>query len=328
MATDYADYQAVEDILAAIGVPAQATGSNSIASMLASLNTVITNLNTVITNTGDTVTNLAAVVTQIQTGTPSIKNPVGTSSGSNIAIAAGATSTLGPFTVTGTAYTLRLFIGQNPGGALPFGQIQFIVRDGSGNLVDFAKYDFVVGSTSSNTSFIFRGPLTDNHLTINIINNDSGAWQYSYSLNSSNYEPAALAGHTVVPVDFASITGFNIPTVVNVPKGILCSEIFNNVPANSGVLRIIPCCSGEIAIYLNAGTAANAFKVTISPYLAENSFTGTGLGNVITGQTDANGNFFLLATLPRAASRVQVTNTSGVIASGTLFIQSNFGATQ
>lgn len=321
MVQGYPDFQAVQEVLAAIGIPAQATGANSIASMLTSLNTVITNtqntvnnLATVITNTQDTVNNLNTaltkldgVISQIQTGTPSIKSPIGLINATAQTIASGVQAVIGPFTATGLSYALELTPWQGAGGTVPFITVDAIVHQLSSANASWERFDLPMGAAEFNTEYLITGPLNGNNISILITNHDSVTCNYDIEMESTNI---AVDHSRISAVHFGSIAGFSIPPNFDVQKKVIGEWYQAAIPAGTTVEAILPPYNGTVSLCLRGDLANTTVVATMAALISESSFGGLTHGDVFSGRTDANGNLDATIPLPRASCVLAIQNTA------------------
>lgn len=321
MTQGYPDFQAVQEVLAAIGVPAQASGANSIASMLASLNTVITNtqdtvnnLATVITNTQDTVNNLNTaltkldgVISQIQTGTPGIKSPINIVSATGQSIPAGTQITLGPYTVTGLSYSLEFIPYQGAGGTIPFVTLEPIVLQVNSGNSTWERWDLPMGAADFNTEYLITGPLNGNTFKILVTNHDTVACNYDTYIESTNIP---VDHSRISAVHFGSISGYSIPPNFDAQKKVIGQWYQAAIPASTTVEAILPPYNGTVSLCLRGDLADNTVVATMAALISETSFGGLAHGDVFSGKTDANGNMYATIPLPRASCILAIENTA------------------
>lgn len=305
----YADYQALADVLAAIGAPAQGSGANSIASMIAQLNTVITNTQDTVNNLATALTKLDGVITQIQTGTPAIKNPIQIVSDGFTAIGSGVSVTEGPYTITGTSYVIDVAPVAGAGSTIPFMTVEVVQYTISHDFAQVESFDLPMGSADYQTVYTITGPLHGNSVEIVLTNNDSVAGTYFITMQSNNIQ----TDHSrIVAPNFGSIPGYASPPNFDASKKVMGHWYQAAVPAGSTVSTIIPPWNGTVSICLRGDLATATIAATMAALISEENFGGLATGNLFSSVADANGNMNATVALPRASCILAIKNTAAV----------------
>lgn len=207
---------------------------------------------------------------------------------------------------TGISYSVKFEPSQDVAGTIPFCLLEIYVTDQSGYDITHVAYDLPMGQGDGTTSYALFGPLGGNKITVGVKNYDTVAMSYQLSVSATNVE--RLSDY-VTTISLASMmAGYSLPPSMMPMKGILGSWYQSGVGAGVSVPFLVPPAPGPVSVAVRADVPANPFRVTAAPYISDNSFGGLAHGNILTGQTDANGNFMATLNFPRSSMAFSLIN--------------------
>lgn len=228
-------------------------------------------------------------------------------------IGAGLPDTHGPFTAVGTSYAINVEPSSDAGFTLPFMTVVITIRDPSGQYVEEIHYDLPCSTVATNCAYLLSGPLDSNEITIQITNQDTVAGNYVIRAYSTNIIRRA---HSIQTSAFDSVAySAGKPPNCDPAKGILGTWYQNPVGAGVSIPFIVPPAPGPVSIGVRADDATNDVSITAAPLISQNGYVGLANGNLLTGRTDANGNFMATVNFPRSAMVFDIQN-KGAAAQG------------
>lgn len=246
-------------------------------------------------------------------GTTLIKSPQPIKVTGIVPIAAGATDTYGPIACTGTSYAINIEPSSDAGFTKPFMTVILTIRDVNGLYLEEMHYDLPSSSVPTNCAYLLSGPLNQNNITIQVTNQDTVSGEYVIRGYSTNITRAV---HSVQTSAFTTVAfSAGVPPNCDPAKGILGTWYQNPVGAGVTIPFIVPPAPGPVSIGIRADSGTTDVAVTAAPLISQNSYGGLQHGNLLTGRTDANGNFMATVNFPRSAMAFDLRNT-GAAAQG------------
>lgn len=285
MVTGYPDYQALNELLAAIGSPAQSGGKTLL----------------------DVVNELTAVISQVATGSPPITSPVLLANAGFLpSIGAGAVATFGPYATTGSSYSISFQPGKNGRGTTPFMAIFIVITDSSGATVDAIEWAVPQSSIAEDTNYIFEGPIASGNIMVTIENFDSTASAYNFTLTATTLP---LSKHFGQAINFASVPGFTIPSNLSVQELIL-DLTTASIAAGGTLVHLLPPSSGQLALSFRGHNTAGNMLYQLFPLTDGNSFAGTGGAPIWAGSSTTAAEVAAVVPAPRCATVLKVSNNA------------------
>jgi hypothetical protein len=216
-------------------------------------------------------------------------------------LTAGSSTSYGPFYAGGTSYAIQVApqFAANPTKA--WVTIDVTISDPNGILVDETRYDLPSGAALGDNVYVLQGPLANNYMSITVTNRDTVGLTYNLYAYSNNINRLS---HTCTTAKFNTVmAGLTIPANCIPLKGILHTSYVVTIGAGTNVAWIYPPSPGPVTITIRQDFVQPS-PLTVAPYISENNFIGILQGNIVSIETDANGNGSVTANFPRTSMEV------------------------
>jgi hypothetical protein len=252
------------------------------------------------------------------TGIPLLRLNSPIDSATNQPVAAGATATKGPYTMTQIGFYLWVAINVNASATVPFFIVTLNWTDASTGF-QMNQDTFVLPGAATGQQFAIFGQVFSNQLTITFNNNDTLAGSYSFQLISTSQvhsvEPTILCEQLTKLV----VPGYPGPTQ-NIDAGLVfATQIGVNPGGNQS--RIVPVYTGEVlSIVTEQGVGSGNATYKMTPAV---TLYGFNSAEVVDGTNTISGGVVPYQTrlkLPRTAMFTNYANAGSVVANFTHLI--------
>lgn len=213
----------------------------------------------------------------------------------------------GPFNVAGQSYAIKFDPAESVLGTLPFPEIEVLVTDAAGFVMDDVLYEMAMSATLLDCTYLMKGPLNGTTITVLVENNDSVTMDYNISINTNS---TPLLEHTIATQQFQAVS---LPLVIapnSAPrKGLLGMQYRSALAAGASDVFVLPPVPGPVSIGFQAVTPANVLHILLAPLVNQTGYTGIANGLSTRRFTDANGDLDILMNFPRSAMQLNITNS-------------------